>query len=281
MAYLSYSIPHMKLNDKTVIITGASSGIGKSLAVEFAKHGANLVLAARQFVTLCEITQDLEKQFKIKAVAVQCDVTIEEDCEHLIKQALLTFGKIDVLVNNAGISMRALFKDADIKVLKTVMDVNFWGTVYCTKYALPEILQTKGSIVGVSSIAGYKGLPGRTGYSASKFAMNGFLDALRVENLKTGIHILTASPGFTASNIRNTALAADGTQQGESTLHEEKMMTADEVAKIIVKGVENRSRTLVMTGQGKLTVFLNKFLPGLLDKLVYNTIAKEKNSLLK
>jgi short-subunit dehydrogenase len=271
----------MKLNDKTVIITGASSGIGKSLAIEFAKHGANLVLAARQFVTLCEITQDLEKQFKIKAVAVQCDVTIEEDCEHLIKQALLTFGKIDVLVNNAGISMRALFKDADIKVLKTVMDVNFWGTVYCTKYALPEILTTKGSIVGVSSIAGYKGLPGRTGYSASKFAMNGFLDALRVENLKTGIHILTASPGFTASNIRNTALAADGTQQGESTLHEEKMMTADEVAAIIVKGVENRSRTLVMTGQGKLTVFLNKFLPGLLDKLVYNTIAKEKNSLLK
>jgi short-subunit dehydrogenase len=271
----------MKLNDKTVIITGASSGIGKSLAIEFAKHGANLVLAARQFVTLCEITQDLEKQFKIKAVAVQCDVTIEEDCEHLIKQALLTFGKIDVLVNNAGISMRALFKDADIKVLKAVMDVNFWGTVYCTKYALPEILNTKGSIVGVSSIAGYKGLPGRTGYSASKFAMNGFLDALRVENLKTGIQILTASPGFTASNIRNTALAADGTQQGESTLHEEKMMTADEVAAIIVKGVENRSRTLVMTGQGKLTVFLNKFLPGLLDKLVYNTIAKEKNSLLK
>ncbi len=161
------------------------------------------------------------------------------------------------------------------------MDVNFWGTVYWTKYALPEILKTNGSIVGVSSIAGYKGLPGRTGYSASKFAMNGFLDALRVENLKTGIHILTASPGFTASNIRNTALAADGSQQGESTLHEEKMMTADEVATIIVKGVENRSRTLIMTGQGKLTVFLNKFLPGLLDKLVYNTIAKEKNSLLK
>jgi short-subunit dehydrogenase len=271
----------MKLNNKTIIITGASSGIGKSLAKEFAKHGANLVLGARQFVTLCEITQDLEKQYNIKAVAVQCDVTVEEDCEHLIKQTLSTFGKIDVLVNNAGISMRALFKDADIKVLKSVMDVNFWGTVYCTKYALPEILKTKGSIVGVSSIAGYKGLPGRTGYSASKFAMNGFLDALRVENLKTGIQVLTASPGFTASNIRNTALAADGTQQGESTLHEEKMMTSDEVAAKIVEGVENRARTLVMTGQGKLTVFLNKFLPGLLDKLVYNTIAKEKNSLLK
>ena len=161
------------------------------------------------------------------------------------------------------------------------MDVNFWGTVYCTKYALPEILKTKGTIVGVSSIAGYKGLPGRTGYSASKFAMNGFLDALRVENLKTGINVITACPGFTASNIRNTALDENGKQQGESTLHEEKMMTSDEVAKIIADGVENHVRTLIMTGQGKLTVFLSKILPGLLDKLVYNTIAKEKNSLLK
>ncbi|GAC1300980.1 MAG: SDR family oxidoreductase [Mucilaginibacter sp.] len=271
----------MKLNDKVAIITGASSGIGKSLAVEFAKRGCNLVLAARQYVTLCEITQSLEQQYNIKAVAVQCDVSIEEDCDHLVKQALTTFSKIDILVNNAGISMRALFKDADISVLKSVMDVNFWGTVYCTKYALPEILKTKGSIVGVSSIAGYKGLPGRTGYSASKFAMNGFLDALRVENLHTGIHVMTACPGFTASNIRNTALAADGTQQGESTLEEDKMMTSEEVAKIIADGVENRERTLIMTGQGTLTVFLNKFLPGLLDKLVYKTIAKEKNSLLK
>ncbi|MDB5131115.1 MAG: putative oxidoreductase [Mucilaginibacter sp.] len=281
MQALSYTLLLMKLNDKVAIITGASSGIGKSLAIEFAKRGCNLVLAARQYVTLCEITQNLEQQYNIKAVAVQCDVSIEEDCSHLVKQSLTTFGKIDILVNNAGISMRALFKDADLSVLKSVMDVNFWGTVYCTKYALPEILKTKGSIVGVSSIAGYKGLPGRTGYSASKFAMNGFLDALRVENLHTGIHVMTACPGFTASNIRNTALAANGTQQGESTLEEDKMMTSDEVAKIIADGVENRERTLIMTGQGKLTVFLNKFLPGLLDKLVYKTIAKERNSLLR
>jgi len=271
----------MKLKDKIVIITGASSGIGKSLAHEFASRGANLVLAARQYVTLCEIAQELEQQYAIKALAVQCDVSVESECEHLIKQTLLTFGKIDILVNNAGISMRALFKDAEIKVLKTLMDVNFWGTVYCTKYALPEILKTKGTVVGVSSIAGYKGLPGRTGYSASKFAMNGFLDALRVENLKTGVNILTACPGFTASNIRNTALDKDGAQQGESSMHEEKMMTSDEVAKIIADGVENRARTLIMTGQGKLTVALSKFIPGILDKLVYNVFAKEKNSLLK
>ena len=271
----------MKLNDKVVIITGASSGIGKALATEFAARGANLVLAARQYVTLCEIAQNLQQQYGIKAIAVECDVAVESDCQHLIKQAITTFGKIDVLINNAGISMRALFNDVDVKVLQQLMNVNFWGTVYCTKYALSEILKTKGSIVGVSSIAGYKGLPGRTGYSASKFAMNGFLDALRIENLKTGVHVLTACPGFTASNIRNTALDKSGTQQGESTLNEEKMMTAEEVAKIIADGVENRSRTLIMTGQGKLTVLLSKLLPGLLDKLVYNVFTKEKDPLLK
>ncbi|GAA4091500.1 SDR family oxidoreductase [Mucilaginibacter panaciglaebae] len=271
----------MKLNNKTVIITGASSGIGKSLAHEFARRGANLVLAARQYVTLCQIAQELQDQYQIKALAVQCDVTSESDCRHLINQAKLSFGKIDILINNAGISMRALFKDVDVQVLKTLMDVNFWGAVYCTKYALPEIAQTQGSIVGVSSIAGYKGLPGRTGYSASKFAMNGFLDSLRVENLKTGVHVMTACPGFTASNIRNTALNKEGNQQGESSMHEEKMMTSEEVAKLIVDGVEKRERTLIMTGQGKLTVLLSKIIPGILDKLVYNVFTKEKDPLLK
>lgn len=271
----------MKLNDKVVVITGASSGIGKALAIEFARRGANLVVAARQYVALCELTESLIKEYGIQAVAVQCDVSIEDDCALLIKQSILTFGKIDVLINNAGISMRALFNDVDLKVLKTLMDVNFWGTVYCTKYALPHILKTKGSVVGVSSIAGYKGLPGRSGYSASKFAMNGFLDVLRMENLKTGVHVMTACPGFTASNIRNTALAKDGSQQGESHMEEDKMMTAEEVAKVIADGVENRSRTLIMTGQGKLLVQLNKFFPVWLDKLVYKTFAKEKDALLK
>lgn len=269
----------MNLKDKIVVITGASSGIGKALASEFAARGSNLVLAARQYVTLCEIAQALEKEHCIKCVAVQCDVTVEADCEHLIKQAIVTFGRVDVLINNAGISMRALFKDAELKVLRALMDVNFWGTVNCTKYAMPALLASKGTVVGVSSIAGYKGLPGRTGYSASKFAMNGFLDALRVENLKTGVHIMTACPGFTASNIRNTALNKAGLSQGESSLNEQKMMTSEEVAKRIADGVVNNSRTLIMTGQGKLTVLLSKFFPGLLDKLVYNTFAKEKDPL--
>lgn len=271
----------MNFKDKVVIITGASSGIGKALAGELARRGANLVLGARQYVTLCEITANLEAKYGIKALAVQADVSKEEDCELLIKQAVVTFGKVDVLINNAGLSMRALFNDLDLSVIKNLMDVNFWGTVYCTKYALPEILKTKGSIVGVSSIAGYRGLPGRTGYSSSKFAMNGFMEALRTELLKTGVHVMVACPGFTTSNIRVAALAKDGVAHGETSMEEEKMMTAEEVAIRISEGIIKRKRTLVMTRQGKLAVWMNKLFPTFTDKKVFELFAKEKNALIK
>jgi len=271
----------MSLKDKTVVITGASSGIGKALAEEMAKRGANVVLAARQYVTLCEITAELEKTYGIKALAIQADVSKEEDCEALVKQTILTFGKLDVLINNAGLSMRALFKDLDLAVLKNLMDVNFWGTVYCTKYALPEILKTTGSIVGVSSIAGYRGLPGRTGYSSSKFAMNGFMESLRTELLKTGVHVMVACPGFTTSNIRVAALSQDGTAHGETSMEEGKMMTAEEVAQRICDGIEQKKRTLVMTRQGKLAVWVNKLFPAFADKKVFELFTKEKNPLIK
>ncbi len=271
----------MKLKDKVIIITGASSGIGKACAVEFAKRGANLVLAARQYVTLCEITADLESRFNIRAVAVQADVSKEAECELIVRQTLISFNKIDILINNAGLSMRALFNDLDLDVLKTVMNVNFWGTVYCTKFALPEILKTKGTIVGISSIAGFRGLPGRTGYSASKFAMNGFLESLRTELLKTGVNVLVACPGFTASNIRVAALAKDGETHGETSMEEEKMMSAEEVAISIADGIEKNKRTLIMTGQGKFAVWMNKLFPSFVDKKVFNLFAKEKNPLIK
>lgn len=271
----------MSLKDKTVVITGASSGIGKALAEEMAKRGANIVLAARQYVTLCEITAELEKTYGVKALAIQADVSKEEDCEALVKQTILTFGKLDVLINNAGLSMRALFKDLDLSVLKNLMDVNFWGTVYCTKYALPEILKTTGSIVAVSSIAGYRGLPGRTGYSSSKFAMNGFMESLRTELLKTGVHVMVACPGFTTSNIRVAALSQDGTAHGETSMEEGKMMTAEEVAQRICDGIEQKKRTLIMTRQGKLAVWVNKLFPAFADKKVFELFTKEKNPLIK
>ncbi|MEY3679240.1 MAG: hypothetical protein RI924_1381 [Bacteroidota bacterium] len=271
----------MDLSNKTVVITGASSGIGRSCAESFAKRGANVVLAARQYETLLQIVTELEQKYPVKALAVACDVSKETDCEQLMEQTIQVFGSIDVLINNAGISMRALFKDLDLVVIRNLMEVNFWGTVYCTKYALPELLKNQGSVVGVSSIAGYKGLPGRTGYSSSKFAMNGFLEALRVENLKTGLHVMLASPGFTSSNIRKVALVKDGSAQGETSMNEEKMMSPHEVAEQIAEGVEKRKRTLIMTAQGKLTVFLSKWLPELLDKLVYQHFTKEKNPLIR
>ncbi|MDR0969484.1 MAG: SDR family oxidoreductase [Lentimicrobiaceae bacterium] len=265
------------MKDKVVVITGASSGIGEALAVEAAKQGAMVVMGARNVEKL----QVLAEQIRTKGgqvTFVEMDVTQEEDCKRLIESAVTAFGRIDVLINNAGISMRALFEELDLSVLKKLMDTNFWGTVYCTKYAFPYILQSKGSIVGVSSIAGFKGLPGRTGYSASKFAMHGFLESLRTENLKKGIHVMIACPGFTASNIRNTALVADGTQQGETPRDEDKMMSASAVAIHILKAIDKRKRTLVLTLQGKTTVLASKIIPGIAEKLVFNHMSKEPNS---
>ncbi|HQH19432.1 MAG TPA: SDR family oxidoreductase [Bacteroidales bacterium] len=266
------------MKNKVVIITGASSGIGKSLAVVFAKAGANVVVAARNMEKLIQLKEEL-KDFNV--LPIQTDVSKEADCKRLIDETIRHYGTIDILINNAGISMRAIFEEVDLNVIRQLMDINFWGTVYCTKFAFPYILKNKGSVVGVSSIAGYKGLPARTGYSSSKFAMQGFLETLRIENLKKGLHVLIACPGFTASNIRNTALSKNGTMQGESPLNEDKLMTSEEVAEQILKAIIKRKDRIVMTTQGKLVVLLNKFFPKLIDKMVYNHMAKEPNTPLK
>jgi short-subunit dehydrogenase len=266
--------------DKIVVITGASSGIGQACAFAFAGQGCHVVLAARSIEGLKLTAIDCEKK-GVKTLVVQTDVSIEDDCKNLVSETLKAFGKIDILVNNAGMSMRALFEDTEISVLKKLMDVNFWGTVYCTKYALPALLKARGSVVGISSIAAYKGLPGRTGYSASKFAMNGFLEVIRIENMKKGLHVLICAPGFTASNIRNTALTKDGSIQSESPLDESKLMQPEEVAAHIIKAIEKRKSSLILTTTGKLTVLLNKFFPKFMDKMVYNHMAKEPNSPIK
>lgn len=269
------------MQNKVVVITGASSGIGLALANEFAHRGSKLVLAARSKDKLKEIENNLLAK-GIDVICVPTDVSKEKDCENMIKRAVEKFNGIDILINNAGLSMRSLFKDTDLEVLKQLMGVNFWGTVYCTKYALPYLLKAKGSVIGISSIAGFIGLPARTGYSASKFAMHGFLETLRVENLKTGLHVLIAAPGFTASNIRKTALTGDGIQQGETPRKENKMMSAEEVAKHVAKAIKKRKSLLILTFiEGKFTVWLKKWMPHLLEKLTYNHMAKEPNSPLK
>lgn len=268
------------MKNKVVIITGASSGIGEALAKKFSSQGAIIVIAARQLDKLNVLKTSLEASGG-KVHAVACDVSNESQCQFLIDETIKMYSRIDVLINNAGISMRALFSEMDLSVLRRVMDVNFWGAVYCTKFAFPHLLKSKGSIVGISSIAGKKGLPGRTGYSASKFALEGFLETIRTENLKKGLHVLVACPGFTASNIRQSALAKDGSQQGESPRDEKNMMSAEEVASHIYHAVVKRKRDLILTGNGKLTVFLNKFFPAFMDKMVYNHMAKEPDSPFK
>ena len=268
-------------NAKVVIITGASSGIGKSLAWGYARRGWHLVLGARR-VDMLEAMRPALESAGSRVLCIKTDVSRESDCRKLIEAAVNEFGKIDILINNAGISMRALFKDVELDVIRQLMDVNFWGTVYCTKYALPHLLQSRGSVVGIISVAGYVGLPGRTGYSASKFAVRGFLETLRTENLKTGLHVLIAAPGFTATNIRFTALTADGTPQQSSPREENKMMSADDVARRIIRAIDARKNTLILTFlEGKFTVFLHKFFPGLVARLTYNHMAKEPDSPFK
>lgn len=268
------------MKDKVVIITGGSSGIGKALAAKFGSEGSKVFITGRNSAELAKTLEEL-KMSGVTASCFQADVSIEEDNRRMADEAIRQFGKIDILINNAGISMRALFEEVDLAVIKKVMDINFYGVLYATKYCLPEIRKNKGSIIGISSIAGFRGLPGRTGYSASKFALNGFLEVLRTELLKTGVHVLTASPGFTASNIRKRSLTKDGSSQGESPRQEEEMMTSEECAAHIYNATVKRKRILILTTQGKLAVFLNKWLPGLADKMVYNVMAKEANAPIK
>ncbi|MDB5223513.1 MAG: family oxidoreductase [Chitinophagaceae bacterium] len=257
--------------NKVVAITGGTDGIGKALVDALIKQGAKVATCGRNQDKL----YTLQVQNSGKPLhTVVADVSKEEDCKKFIDSTINTFGGIDILINNAGISMRALVKDTDLTTLKKVMDINFWGTVYCTKFALNEIIKRKGTIVGVSSIAGYRGLPGRSGYSASKHAVNGWLEALRTELLDTGVNVMWVCPGFTTSNIRNMALNEEAKPQGESPMDEGKMMSAEECAEHIVKAIEKRKRTLVLTFTGKQTVFLNKFFPKWADKMVRNHFFK-------
>lgn len=251
--------------NKVVVVTGGSDGIGKALVDALIKMGAKVATCGRNQDKLYDL-QLLHSGHHLHTLVA--DVSNYNDCKNFIDTTIQVFGGIDILINNAGISMRALLKDLDIEVIQRVMEINFNGTLYCTKLALDSIIERKGTIVGVSSIAGYRGLPGRSGYSASKYAMHGFLEALRTEMIDSGVNVMWVCPGFTTSNIRNAALNKKGSSHGESPMNEGKMMSAEKCAQHILNAVEKRRRTLVLTLRGKQTVFLNKFLPSLADKLV-------------
>ncbi len=258
--------------DKIVVITGGSDGIGKALVAQFLALGAKVATCGRNENKLSLLATEFPSP---NLYTAQVDVSKQEQSEAFIKQVVDNWGRIDILINNAGISMRALVSEVSVQTLQNVMDINFWGTVYCTKAALPSIQQNKGVIVGVSSIAGYRGLPGRSGYSASKFALNGWLEALKTELYASGTHVMWVCPGFTTSNIRNAALDKNANAQGESPMDEGSMMSSEECATHIIHAIEKRKRSLVLTFTGKRTVFMNKYFPAWADKLVHQFFFKE------
>jgi len=259
--------------NKVVVVTGGSEGIGKALVDALLAEGAKVATCSRNYDKLYQ----LQSHYAGKPLMIQAaDVSKALDCEKFIEAVIQTFGTIDILINNAGISMRSLFEDVELDTLHKVMDANFWGTVHCTKFALPHIIKNRGTVAAVSSVAGYRGLPGRTGYSASKFAIHGFMESLRTELLDSGVNIMWVCPGFTASNIRNAALTKDGTPQGFTTFDEGALMTAETCAAITLKAIVKRKRTVIYSAEDQRTIWLNKLFPSLTDKLVRKFFFKKE-----
>ena len=258
--------------DKVVVVTGGTDGIGKAMVESLITMGAKVATCGRNHDKIYSLQAEYPSAHLHTMVA---DVSNENDCRRFMETTIKVFGGIDILINNAGVSMRALVKETDIDVIKKVMDINFYGTVYCTKFALHSIIARKGTIVGVSSIAGYRGLPGRSGYSASKFAVQGWLEAIKTELMADGVHVMWVCPGFTTSNIRNAALSKDGSSHGETPMDESKMMSSEECAAHILTAIEKKKRTLVLTFTGKRTVFMQKFFPKLADKLTFKFFFKD------
>ena len=257
--------------NKVVVITGGSDGIGKALVTLLIQKGAKVATCGRHHDKLYNLQAEYPSHPLHTVVA---DVSNENDCRHFIESTIKMFGSIDILINNAGVSMRGLLQETEIDVFHRLMNVNFFGALYCTKFALDSLIAQGGTIVGISSVAGYRGLPGRSGYSASKHALQGWLEAIRSELLGS-VHVMWVCPGFTTSNIRNVALNKEGKPQGESPLDEKSLMSSAECADHILKAIEKRKRTLVLTFKGKQTIFLNRFFPALADKLVKDFFIKD------
>ena len=262
--------------DKVIIITGASEGIGRALALALAPQGPKLVLAARNEERLSSLENEIEA-LGAQSIIVPTDVTREEDCKRLIEGAVEAWGGIDVLVNNAGGTMWTMFDEIDdTSIFERLMRLNYLGSALCTYYALPHIRKSRGRIVGVASVAGLTGVPTRTAYAASKHAMFGFFDSLRVELMDTGVSVTMVAPDFVLSEIHKRALGGDGKPIGKSPLQQSKIMTAEECAERMVPAIENRARLLLLTPRSKAG-YLFKFLaPGLVDRIAAKAIKNKK-----
>ena len=267
----------MNFRNKTIIITGASQGIGAELAVKLAQLGANLVLAARNEAKLKTIAQKCLKNGG-KAIAFPTNVTDPKACQKLIEAGVAAYGAIDCLINNAGMTMWSRFDCVeDLSLFEKIMQVNYLGSVYCTHYALPHLKQSSGLIVAVSSLTGKTGVPTRSGYAASKHALQGFFDSLRIELKNTGVDVLVVSPGFVATGIRQRVVGATGEQVDASLDNEQaKAISTDKCAELIIKAMKKRKRELVMTLKGKLGLWLKLLVPNVVDAIAQKAVSTQK-----
>jgi short-subunit dehydrogenase len=262
------------MKDAVVVITGASKGIGAELARQLARRGARLVLAARDTEALERVAAECRAAGG-SAITVRADVASERDCQAIVSGAHLAYGRIDVLVNNAGATMWAQFEElADLTAFERIMQVNYLGSVYCTSYALPLLRESKGLVVGIASLAGLFGVPTRTGYAASKHAMAGFFDSLRIELLGSGVDVTMIYPGFVATGIRENATGPDGRPIGVSPVKEGEVMRVEDCAARIVQAIERRERQVVMTARGRMGLWLRLVAPGLVDRLAARAIER-------
>lgn len=253
------------LDGRVVAITGASSGIGAELARQCAERGARLALAARSEDKLERVAEDCRER-GAGALVVPTDVSDEARCEAMVERIADEFGGIDVLVNNAGITMRARFEDiGDLSIFEKIMRVNYLGAVYCTRYALPYLKHRGGQAVAISSLTGKAGVPTRSAYSASKHAMQGFFDSIRVELRDTDMNVLVVSPGFVETPIRQNALDEKGQQLGDRGVDHPEAMPVDVCAAKILRGIEKRKREIVMTPTGKVGQWVKLIAPELMD----------------
>ncbi|HEX8434005.1 SDR family oxidoreductase [Archangium sp.] len=262
------------MRGKTVVITGASSGIGEELAVALAARGAHVVLAARDEAALARVKQRCE-QAGGRALVVPTDVSDPEACRRMVERSVAELGGIDALVNNAGMAMRGRFEDVtDLSIFERLMRVNYLGAVYCTHHALPHLKARRGLVVAISSLTGKSGVPGRTGYAATKHAMQGFFDSLRIELLGQGVDVLVVSPGFVATPIRARAVGPDGRTGHEDIAEEQgrRMMDAPTCADLILRAMERREREVVMIPAAKLMLALKALVPGVVDRIASRMI---------
>ncbi len=262
-----------EFQDNVVVITGASSGIGAELARQLSSQGARLVLAARNTDQLQLVRNSCAHPTDIRTV--RCDVNDKLQCKDLVEETVRAFSRIDTLINNAGIGMHSNFEDlADPDVLDDIMRVNYMGSAYCTYYALPYLRKTRGRIVAVSSLTGKAGVPSRTGYAASKHAMAGFFDSLRIELAESGVTVTVAYPGFVDTGIGERALGADGLPLGDRAFMREGVMTTEECSRLIVDAAASRKREIIMTFRGRMGQWLKLIAPGAVDKMALAMITK-------